>query len=86
MRSGAAGFHPSAFGTVVSALVVVRSHFGERVTGLPAQMTPSDPRRPTVHLDPDAAVLQAVADAAGDAWGSARSSAPGRLPLNILSR
>ncbi len=84
---GADGFHPSAFGTVVSALVVVRSLFGVRVTGLPAHMTPTDQRRPTVHLDTAAAaILQAVADTAIDVWGADSSSGPLPVALNIPGR
>jgi hypothetical protein len=80
---GVDGFHPSAFGTVVSALVLVRSLFGERVTGLPAVMRSTDPRRPTVNLrEQDAAVLQDAADTAVDEWGSVHPEGSGPAPLN----
>lgn len=66
---GADGFHPSAVGTVLTAMVVVGTLFDAPMTGLPPVMPAGRRNGVSVSLGAEAAgVLQALADSTVAAW------------------
>lgn len=72
---GPDGFHPSQIGSIVSALVVVRTLTGQPLAGLPPVLDGGN-RTPRIDLSGEQArVLTHVADSVADAWaGTARSA------------
>ncbi len=71
---GPDGFHPSELGTVVSALVVVRTLLGVRVTGLPSVLDAGGDTPRVTLTDEQARVLTSLADSVGGAWASTNPS------------
>lgn len=65
---GADGFHPSGYGTVVAAMVVVGTYFDEPVTGLPARLDATNGGRAVALTGAEAEALQAIADSVVSAW------------------
>ena len=65
---GADGFHPSDYGTIVAAYVLVGTYFDETVTGLPPRLEAANGGRVVDLLLDEALALQAVADSVVAAW------------------
>jgi hypothetical protein len=63
------GFHPSAPGSLVAAMVVTATLFGTPVSGLPAQIAPPPTGGAAISMSASAAeALQHVADSVASAW------------------
>lgn len=65
---GPDGFHPSDYGTVVAAYVVVGTFFDEAVSGLPGRLEAANGGRDLDLLLDEANALQTIADSVVAAW------------------
>ncbi|NNF13773.1 MAG: SGNH/GDSL hydrolase family protein [Gemmatimonadetes bacterium] len=65
---GSDGFHPSDYGTVVAAYVLVSTYFEETVSGLPGRLEAANDGRVVDLLLDEATALQTVADSVVAAW------------------
>lgn len=65
---GPDGFHPSDYGTVMAAYVVVGACFEESVSGLPARLDAANGGRAIMLEESAAETLQVIADSVVAAW------------------